>query len=195
MRLADSLTARFLAHEIISSDEKEIVKFGLENIGSTLLGLAIILAIGSYFDYLLGSFVLWLLQFPLRKNAGGFHAKTKAGCLLTSAVIFYVCAIIYLRLELSSQLYLLIMAILFCIIFLMAPVDSENKRLDKMEYEVYRRRTRFVLIAEGGLFILAFIMDWKMLMRAVAMVYSIVGVLLLSGQLKNWINNRDSRLI
>lgn len=46
---------------IISPDDVEIVEYGLENLGSSMLGMLITLLIGYCFDFLLGSFLLWLL--------------------------------------------------------------------------------------------------------------------------------------
>ena len=77
MRAEKVLAGKLLRDGGISTEEVEIVEYGLENLGSSLIGMSITLIIGYCFDFLLGSFLLWLLIFPLRKNAGGFHAETK----------------------------------------------------------------------------------------------------------------------
>ena len=78
MRAEKGLAGILLRDGIISQDEVEIVEYGLENLGSSLLGMSVTLMIGYCFDFLLGSFMLWLLVFPLRKNAGGYHAEPAA---------------------------------------------------------------------------------------------------------------------
>ena len=77
MRIGKKLAGILLRDRIISSEEVEVVEYGLENLGSSLLGMFITLLIGYCFGFLRGSFWLWLLIFPLRKNAGGYHAETK----------------------------------------------------------------------------------------------------------------------
>lgn len=77
---AENLTRKLLRDHIISADDYDIVRYGLENIGSNLAGIFIVLAIGGIFGHILDGFVLWLMVFPLRKHAGGYHAKTRAKC-------------------------------------------------------------------------------------------------------------------
>lgn len=187
LRLAGSLTGKLLEDEVISSEEAEIVKYGLENIGSNLLGLLVILAIGGCFRHLLDSFLLWLLIFPLRKNAGGFHAKTKTRCMLVSAGMLIVSFICLVWIEWTKATYILIAAIFLGIIFFMAPVGNQNKLLDEMEQKVYRKRTRIVLFLESMLLILACVFDWKELLMVITMCFSIVGMTILAGKIKLWL--------
>ncbi len=187
LKLAGSLTGKLLEDGAISSEEAEIVKYGLENIGSNLLGLLVILAIGGCLRHLLDSFLLWLLIFPLRKNAGGFHAKTKTRCMLVSAGMLIVSFICLVWMEWTKTVYILIVAIFFGIIFFMAPVGNQNKLLDEMEQKVYRKRTRIVLLLESILLIPACVFGWKELLMVIAMCFSIVGTTLLAGKIKLWL--------
>lgn len=178
------LAGMLLRDGIISPDEVEIVEYGLENLGSSLLGMLITLAIGYCFDFLLGSFLLWLLIFPLRKNAGGFHAKTKRRCLLFSSTILLVSIICFVQIGCSRTGYILIATFFFLVIFLMAPVENDNKHLDQMEYRVYRKRTRLILLFEGTLYICALISDWKELVSVLTIDFFVVGVSLVAGKMK-----------
>lgn len=184
MNLEGSLTEKLLEDEVISSEEVEIVKYGLENIRSNLLGLLMILTIGGCFGYLTDSFLLWLLIFPLRKNAGGFHAKTKTRCMLVSAGMLIVSFICLGFMEWTKGVYILIAAIFGGIIFLTAPVGNRNKLLDDVEQKVYRKRTRIILLLESTLLILAFVFGWKELYIVITMCFAIVGTTLLAGKIK-----------
>lgn len=53
MKLIKPLADKLIKDEVILSDEVEIVKYGLENIGFNILGLAVILFIEIYFGFLL----------------------------------------------------------------------------------------------------------------------------------------------
>ncbi len=184
MRAEKILTGMLLRDGVISPEEVEIVEYGLENLGSSLLGMLITLMIGSCFDFLLGSFLLWLLIFPLRKNAGGFHAETKGRCMLFSSAMLLVSIICFVWIEWPEIGYMLIAGFFSLIIFFMAPVENHKKPLDQVEYRVYRRRTRILLLLEGILFIAAFVLDWKELMIALTIDFFVVAVSLLAGRIK-----------
>ncbi len=182
--MAGNLTEKLLEDEVISREEAEVITYGLENIISNLLGLLMILAIGACFRRLPESFLLWLLIFPLRKNAGGFHAKTKTRCMLVSAGMLIVSFLCLDVMEWTKEVYLLIAAIFCGIIFLMAPVGNQNKLLDEMEHKVYRKRTRIILLLESILLILAFVFEWKELYIVITICFAIVGTTLLAGKIK-----------
>lgn len=178
------LAGMLLRNGVISSEEVEIVEYGLENLGSSLIGMSITLIIGYCFDFLLGSFFLWLLIFPLRKNAGGFHAETKGRCMLFSSAMLLVSIVCFVQIKWPETVYILIAAISFVTIFFMAPVGNDNKHLDQVEYKVYRRRTRMLLLLEGVLFLTAAVFGWKDLVVVVTMDFFIVGIALVAGRIK-----------
>ncbi len=185
MRLAGSLTGKLLEDQVISQEEAEVITYGLENIGSNLSGLLMILVIGACFRHLPESFLLWLLIFPLRKNAGGFHAKTKTRCMLVSAGMLIAAFICLDWMEWTETVYVIIAAVFFGVIFLLAPVGNQNKLLDDMEKKVYRKRTRIILLLESTLLILAFVFGWKELYIVITMCLTIVGTTLLAGKVKD----------
>lgn len=66
----------------------------------------------------------------------------------------------------------------------MAPVENGNKRLDSVEYRVYRQRTRKILLLEVLLFVLSLTFGWEDLVIVITMVFSIVCVVLVTGKVK-----------
>lgn len=186
LRIEKILAGILLKDGIISSEEVEIVEYGLENFGSSLLGMSITLVIGYCFDFLWGSFLLWLLVFPLRKNAGGFHAATKGRCLLFSSAMLLVSIICFVKVRWSMTGYILIAAFFFIVIFYMAPVENCNKHLDPAEHRVYRKRTRAILLLEGVFLAVAIAFEWKEIVTVTTTVFFIVGVSLVMGRAKLW---------
>ena len=175
-----------LRDNVISSEEVEVVEYGLENFGSSLLGMSITLLIGYCFGFLRGSFLLWLLIFPLRKNAGGYHAETKSRCLLYSSAILFVSVICFVQVEWLDLGDILVAGFFFAIIFLLAPVENDNKRLELVEYRVYRKRARIILLLEGTLFATAVTFKWEELIAVITIVFFIVGMSLIIGKVKLW---------
>ena len=171
---------------VISLEEVEIVEYGLENLGSSLLGMLITLLTGYCFDFLWGSFLLWLLIFPLRKNAGGYHAETKGRCLLFSSAMLFVSIFCFVQIEWLDIGYILVAVCCFAIIFFLAPVENDNKYLEQVEYLVYRRRTRMILLIESLLYTIAVAFNWREVVVTITIAFFIVGVSLVIGRVKLW---------
>lgn len=184
MRLIEPLTDKLIKDEVILSDEVEIVKYGLENIGFNILGLAVTLFIGIYFGFFVESFILWLLIFPLRKNSGGYHANTKIGCLLVSSGMLFLFFVLFVRIDWKISTYFLISLITFGIIFWLAPVGNQNKVLDTKEEQVYKKRTRKILILEETIGFLACLNNWETLVALISINFTIVAISLVAGRLK-----------
>jgi accessory gene regulator protein AgrB len=133
-----------------------------------------------------GKFFAMLLIFPLRKNAGGYHAETKSRCLLYSSAILFVSVICFVQVEWLDLGYILVAGFFFAIIFLLAPVENDNKRLELVEYRVYRKRARIILLLEGTLFATAVTFKWEELIAVITIVFFIVGMSLIIGKVKLW---------
>lgn len=174
--LVERLTDFLEKEEIISDEEKEIVQFGLESLGGNLLGIILTLVVGVCFQQVREALLLWFLLFPLRKNAGGFHAKTKVRCFLSSTVTIIVSMVCIQQIRWTETENILITVISAVVIWIMAPVENGNKRLDSVEYRVYRQRTRKILLLEVLLFVLSLTFGWEDLVIVITMVFSIVCV-------------------
>ncbi len=184
MRLSEHLTEKLLDDKIIPSDEAAIVKYGLESLSSNVLGFAAMLLIGGVFGFFAESFVLWILVFPLRKNAGGFHANSRGTCFLISIAILMSVFVLLAYVKLSKAVCLLLTVLFLGIIFFMAPVGSQNKILDGLEQKVYRKRTRAVLALEGAVFMAAFTLGLETLSCLIMTGFAIVGFSLVAGKIK-----------
>lgn len=186
--MADSL----LNEGIITDEEKEIVRFGLENLGGNLIGFVVTLTIGFCFCRIGNALLLWLLLFPLRKNAGGFHASTKTRCFLISAFMMLLAFIIYVVPSYTNILYVYSVLITGSIIWVLVPVDNPEKKLDEVEYKIYRIRSRNILTLESIFFVLAFYFRWEIVVRSITMTFFLVSLSLLMGMIKLVVYNKNN---
>ena len=62
---------------VVAPEDAEIVRYGLEALADNVLAFLLTTLIGFFYGSLLSGIALWMLTFPLRKYAGGYHAKTK----------------------------------------------------------------------------------------------------------------------
>lgn len=185
-RMANSLSDE----GIITDEEKEIVQFGLENLVGNLLGFVMTLTIGFWFHRSKDALLLWLLMFPLRKNVGGFHASTKTRCFLISAFLMILSFTIYTALSCTYILYVTSVLIMGSIIWILAPIDNPSKKLDAVEYKIYRIRGRNILVLESIIFMQAVYFKWEIVVRSIAMTFFLVSLSLLMGASKLLTHNK-----
>lgn len=174
----------FANEGIITVEEKEIVQFGLENLGGNLLGFAMTLMTGFCFQRIGDALFLWLSLFPLRKNVGGFHASTKTRCFFTSAFMMILSFTIYTVLTCTNILYGTSTLIAGSIIWMLAPVDNPSKKLDIVEYKIYRIRSRIILALESVIFMLAICCKWEQVVKGITMTFFLVSLSLIMGMIK-----------
>ena len=182
--LAERITNSFLVEGIISDEEKEVIQYGLESLGGNLLSIVLTLAVGACFGQIEDAVLLWLFLFPLRKNAGGFHAETRTGCLFLSAAMLILSFALYTVIIPTVAFYGISLIVTGMMIWLLAPVENPSKRLDDTEYRIYRRRSRLLLASEGVIFIVAWWIRWNPAMGSIAMALFIVALSLVMGRLK-----------
>lgn len=115
-----------------------------------------------------------------------FHAKTKCRCLFFSSTMLLLSIICFVQISWSMTGYILITALFFTVIFLMAPVENGNKHLGQDEHRIYRKRARLILLSEGVLFLVAVVFGWKELVAVITIDFFIVGVSLVTGRVKLW---------
>jgi accessory gene regulator B len=177
----DCLTKKLIEDGIVSVDEREVIRYGLENLGSTLLGFFLTFLVGFGYGSVFTGVTLWLLLFPLRKHAGGYHAKTKKGCFFTSTVMLIaVFSVLYVH-NWSCGTYGVIVTCFGYFIFWIAPLSNPNKNLDLTEKKVYRARTRMILLLECALFFLAYLLSWRAMIVVIAMCFVTMGTSLVMG--------------
>lgn len=177
--LSQCLTNILYKDKIISEDEKEIVQFGLESIEGNLLSIVLILAVGSCFQRFYDAMLLWVLLFPLRKNAGGFHASTKLRCCIMSIVQLAISFLIFSGFFCTNIFYGISVTVAGCIICILAPLGNSSKELDIVEYKVYRRRCRLVLLLEEMFFVISLYYKWDIGIRCTSMALFNVSISLL----------------
>lgn len=111
------LTKSLLNDNVILEDETNIITYGLENLIGNIVGILVTLVMGAFFHHILDSFMVWLLAFPLRKYAGGFHAKTRGRCLITSITMILISFVIFFQFEWEMMTIFLIALAFSIIIF------------------------------------------------------------------------------
>lgn len=167
IRVEEFLIEKLVSNKIISEEEIQIHKFGMECLLLKLIHCISYLCIAICMNMLLEFLVIGFVLVALRRNAGGYHAKTKLRCYLFSC--FYVFMILLLvKMTMNHFLWWGVFALSDIIIFFRSPVDNGNKRLDQTEYQHFRKKSRKILICVNMsclLFILVHLYDIGNLFR------------------------------
>lgn len=145
----------FISHnENVDENKYEIVKYGLElfilKITFFIAILIVSIILNSFWEYL----VFFLLFYPIRSFAGGYHASTKSQCFIQSliTVVLVLIAIKSIGIYHFIIIPLAVLTIVSAaIIWKFAPIDSENKRLDEDEHLLFKKKSRIVLCTEIGI--------------------------------------------
>ena len=136
--LADSIATLLSANKIIDINNQEIYSYGLELFLFKFTLYTIILIISLLTNSFLISLVFTASYMILRQYTGGYHCKSSEACMIISVLIYTLMLILY-NAEFYSQNLLLINLdfLSYLTIIVKAPVENENKPLEKHEIKKY----------------------------------------------------------
>lgn len=160
---------------------------------TNLYSLFITLSVGALLSRVFVSLLLWLFLFPLRKNAGGFHAETRKRCYLISSMALIMTFILFNTMKWNNNILCFIIIISYVVICYMAPVESLNKPLEISEEKIYKKRTRIILIVEAILILCAYFLNFVDVLQGASMSCFIVAISLIAGKIKNAIFNKTDK--
>lgn len=147
--MTDRILNQLIRLDIIDGEDEEIYRFGLEGLSLKLIHYSSYLVI-AFFAHEMPRFLIFFAAFlVLRKSAGGYHAKTKAGCYISSCLIVF-CIVAGVRVVTDWEYIIPAGGILMifsdiCILAL-APLGNRNRQYDEEEMQLFRKRTINLLI-------------------------------------------------
>lgn len=180
MKRSDSLT-----------DDEEIVRRGLEIIAIKIFFAVIIIIAGLLFGCFFESLVFTISFTSLRQYSGGYHADSQNKCFVMSTLMLIISLGIIKLIKIFPQLILpldLITLISIVYIFVAAPIDTPNKRLDKDEIRVYGKRARIFAAVLTIITAALFLLDLNIFASAVMTGIVMSAYLMVKGQISNYIN-------
>lgn len=176
MKCLDEFSTYLCRQNVIREDELVVVQYGLNMFIANLSAFAITMMIAIMFHAMKCGICVFVLAFPLRKYAGGYHAKNKIACIIISGLILCTAFRLFLMPAWTPEVYGIIVSLLSGYIFVFAPVGTENKVLDVNEYKEYRKRTRMLLLLEMVLFFFSFCIKCRTIIQSVAISLFVVAL-------------------
>lgn len=188
--MIQKLAKKFVSYQaacgIISREETDTYLIGYQLLINKILSISVMIAIAVAQDYLM-EMMLFIVPFVfLRQYAGGLHFDSAELCIGFSAV---TCIVLmpFLSVCLRSNAILSLLLELLMIFFIirLAPIDSKNKRLEEIEYKIYRQYTRNILLVECMVYMIGVAGNIQVLWEAIEIAHIMIVTGLISGKIKN----------
>lgn len=169
---------------ILGEKERRLYTYAYSLLLNKIAIYAIIAIVGTITGNWIEMFSFLLPFTLLRQYAGGIHLKKSISCICVSSFLVFICGE-YLAIDSKMGVsFRIVWFVSIVIIFLLAPVDTGSKRLDKVERKIYGKRARRLLAIE---FILAFCFETvgiSIIAKGIAVAHIILASGLLLGKRK-----------
>lgn len=178
MKIAERYTRQMLECRVIEKSAEDIYNYGLECLVLKIIHYISYFCIAMVLGMPLELLVMGCTLLGLRKGAGGYHAKTRIGCYIFSCITVLL-GLIICKYVTTITVFVVFLIIADIIIVWLAPVENENKILDKTEVKFFRKYVLIVLGIENILCITLLALGLTSYFSIVVLGISIVASLLL----------------
>lgn len=183
--LANVLTDKLIELQIIKSEDRELYAYGFWQGSIYILNLASVAVVGLLFGMLWQSFIFTVSYGLLRPVAGGYHARLQRNCYIFSLILIIavLCALQWL--PWNSIICLVMLLLSDMVIFILAPVEDENKPLDEKEQMVYKQRTHIILLFLSAMILFFLLIGRIQLASNITISVLASAIMLILGKIKN----------
>ncbi len=184
-RVSKKFAGRLIQAGIISEDGIDVYAYGFFQSVMMILNIVTTLILGIIFQLLVPCIILNLAYIPVRTNAGGHHASSPLKCYINSTIIIAVLLSIIKWVAIPTFISVVILTVSSAVIFILAPVETENNPLDEVERQVFKRRTRIILCAEIAVFAVLMALGKTQTAGTIVLGLLTEGLMLIMGCVKN----------
>lgn len=188
---SERIAKKLVQNNTISSENKPIYQYGIQQGFTIGLNILTTFAIGVVFQMIIESFLFLAVYIPLRSFAGGVHAKTANRCYVYSTIMIIAALLVIKFFPFGIVICSCLSIISGAIIFLLAPVETANKRLDELEKHIYKKRARIILIIELIVQLLVALTPWDNIMMCFSLAFVSLSLVMLAGSIKNKHNDKQ----
>lgn len=158
--ISEKITVVLIKNEILEPSKKDIYCYCFDFALDLIMFNLSILLIGALRGFLFPSLVYIMTLVPIRMLAGGAHTRSRYSCFFLSYLIYFI--ILYLSqipFQIKPMIYFAIISVIIIFIWLLAPVETENKHFSKSER---KRIKKYLLILLLVIYAFAILMlSWK----------------------------------
>lgn len=184
--LSSIITEALYKSQVIAEEDKELYTYGF----FVLLSKGLFFLISAFYGWMLGvlweSIVFYIMFSTLRSYAGGFHASKESicTCCTTASLFLSSLCIWYMERIGNTVIPFGILVVCGAVVYLLAPLDSEDKPLTRAEMVLYRQKTRSIDIAIVIISIVGLCLHLPAILHAASISMALECVLLVLGKVK-----------
>ena len=185
MKICEKITENLAANGIIAYEDKALYTYGLKQGSLIFLNIITTAIVGLIFNVLWQCFVFLLAYVPLRSYAGGYHARTQLRCYLFSIALMIIVSIMIKYIYWNELSIMILTLISSGVILRIAPIADPNKPLDQKEEQVYKRKSRLILLFE--IFLMCIFINLSNIQISICIMLSttMLSIMLLISYVKN----------
>lgn len=127
-----------ILQDVINEKEKELYECAIYSSILTILPLLFAVGIGFCFGSIKRGITIVIPFMILRKYSGGYHTKKFSHCVIGSGLLLFLCIMFSMQIKFDWRLVLVtVVASVSLIVF--SPVGNGNRKLDEVEYCIYKK--------------------------------------------------------
>lgn len=177
MKVEEYAVAHLLKNGMITEEEQELYRFGINRLFLFFMNLLTAAVIGKLFGMLWQSLLFSIVYIPLRRFAGGFHVRSARLCYALSTVLILMMLVVIQYLPENVYLITGLLTGADCIILRKAPKGTVARPLSQAERKVFRTRTVKILMIENILTIITLVLQHEIAMCIVMGIVCSAGML------------------
>lgn len=142
-RFAEKAVDYYTQNGTIPMGDKDLYIYGFFLLFSNVFFFTLTAFFGFLFHIPLESMLFYFMFAVIRSYAGGLHASKESICTVSTAITLLLSVSIIHFLEQNNLIISPLVTIFFCLIVIgiLAPIDSEEKRLTKQERQKYKKKS------------------------------------------------------
>lgn len=193
--ISDRIVQQLLKRDNIVQEEYEIYLFGVQQMISNILNVLSALVIGLVTGEILPCMIFLICFTAIRQYAGGYHASTRPRCYFLSMSVIAAVLLIIHNFVISYWLLAGLMLAASLVILLLSPVDTENKRLDSIEQNYYRKKAIVIWGLESVAAAICIWMEYECGAESIVFALVVLSIAQVAEAEKNRMHQEDGIVI
>ncbi len=185
MYIPEKLTDKLIKMQVVDDKEKDLYVYGFQQGLLLLFNMMTVMIIGFIFNMIWQSIVFTVAYSLLRAYAGGYHTSTQLRCYLFSVIMITAVLWVIKQISWNGPICLIITAIASVIVFILAPVEDQNKPLCKVEQAIFKKRTNIILGILIGFVVLLWLIGLNQISICISVALGMLSIMLVLGKIKN----------
>ena len=183
--LSNKITKKLVDINIIDVADSELYEYGFWQGGVLFLNFLTVIFLGILSNMLLESIIFLVFYGTLRTIAGGYHARTQHACYILSVLLMIVVLTILKTFPWNTIICCILTVLSISIIFILAPVQDENKLLDETEKKIFKKLSRVISLLYRLTIFLLFLFNKNELAYCVVISLFTLTIMLVLGKIRN----------